>query len=229
MLNMVSTATLAMIEGLINQALKQDPVTQAKLSKLEGKVIALTLKQPKVTIYGLFQHDSIRLMNNYECVPELAITGATFDFLQLALADDHNSALFSSRIRMDGDEHLAQKLMTIALGLSIDWEYLLSKITGDVIAHQIGQGVRASTRWIKDTHQSMTANLEEYIHHELRTLPHASEVDYYCEQVTSLRLASDRLMARVKALESPSSSNSNKESPSIEQNITSQGELGDES
>lgn len=227
MLNMVSTATLAIIEGLINQAIKQDPVTQAKLSKLEGRVIAFTLKQPKITIYGLIQDDSIRLMNNYECVPDLSITGATFDFLQLALADDHNSALFSSRIRMDGNEHLAQKLMTIVMGLSIDWEYLLSKLTGDVIAHQIGQGVRASTRWVKGTHQSMTANLEEYIHHELRTLPHASEVDYYCEQVTSLRLATDRLMARIRSLESHTSNPAHP--PTTERNNTPQGELGDES
>jgi len=115
MFEMVSTATLALMEGVINQAIKQDPVTQNKLSKLDGKVIAFCLKQPKVVIYGMFTQDSVRLLNNYECVPELTITGASFDFLQLALADDHNSALFSSRIRMDGDEHLAQKLMAIAL------------------------------------------------------------------------------------------------------------------
>jgi ubiquinone biosynthesis protein UbiJ len=46
----------------------------------------------------------------------------------------------------------------------------------------------------------MTANIEEYIHHELRTLPHASEVDYYCEQVTTVRLQADRLSARIQKL-----------------------------
>jgi ubiquinone biosynthesis protein UbiJ len=233
MFQMVSTATLALMEGMINQAIKQDPITQGKLSKLEGKVVAFCLKQPKVTLYGWFHKDRIRLMNQYECVPELTITGASFDFLQLALADDHNSALFSSRIRMDGDEHLAQKIMTIAMGISIDWEYLLSKLTGDVIAHQIGQGVRSSSRWLKATHQSMTANLEEYIHHELRMLPHASEIDYYCEQVTELRLAADRLAARLKAVDSKHHSASTSESteepaPTRAQPIP-QGELGDQS
>lgn len=244
MFQMVSTATLALMEGLINQAIKQDPITQGRLSKLEGKVIAFCLKQPKITIYGLFQEDSIRLMNQYECVPELTITGASFDFLQLALADDHNSALFSSRIRMDGDEHLAQKLMTIAMGLSIDWEYLLSKLTGDIIAHQIGQGVRSSGKWLKATHQSMTANLEEYIHHELRTLPHASEVDYYCEQVTEVRLAADRLAAKLQALEKVCDTNQSSPNQSCpDQNGTgqhrpqkpsqehsnNQGDIGDQS
>jgi len=225
MFEMVSTATLALMEGVINQAIKQDPVTQNKLSKLGGKVIAFCLKQPKVVIYGMFTQDSVRLLNNYECVPELTITGASFDFLQLALADDHNSALFSSRIRMDGDEHLAQKLMAIALGLSIDWEYLLAKLTGDVLAHQIGNGFRSSTRWLKATHQSMTANVEEYIHHELRTLPHESEIDYYCEQVTSLRLMADRLSARIKLLEQQRTPKE-KSTEIAEQN---QGVSGDES
>lgn len=227
MLQMVSTATLALMEGLINQAIKQDAITQGKLSRLQGKVIAFWLKQPKVVIYVLFHEDSIRLMNNYECVPELTITGASFDFLQLAIADDHNNALFSSRIRMDGDEHLAQKLMNLVMGLSIDWEYLLSRLTGDIIAHQIGQGVRSSSRWLRATHQSMMSNLEEYIHHELRTLPHASEVDYYCEQVTELRLAADRLAARLASLDVAQSNISQQETSQTEPNT--QGDLGDQS
>jgi ubiquinone biosynthesis protein UbiJ len=200
MFAMVSTASLALIEQLLNQAIQQDNTTQARIQTFDGKVIAVCLKQPKVAIYLQFNEQDVRLLNQFDGMPELTITGASVDFLQLALADDQSSALFSSNIQMDGDEHLAQKLMTVATGLSIDWEFLLSKITGDVIAHQVGNTLRSSSRWLKDTHSSMTANIEEYIHHELRTLPHASEVDYYCEQVTTVRLQADRLSARIQKL-----------------------------
>ncbi|GAA3929595.1 ubiquinone biosynthesis accessory factor UbiJ [Litoribacillus peritrichatus] len=235
MYQMVSTATLALIEGVINQALALDEVTLSKLARLEGKHLSFGLKQPNVAIGVQLLNDGVRLSSIPEnepdfpktdlSIPDLSIKGTTSDFIRLALADDINGALFGSDIEINGDEQLAQKIMTIALELNIDWEYVLAKVTGDVIAHQIGQSIRASGKWLQKTHQSMTQNLEEYIHHELRTLPHASEIDYYCELVTHLRLQTDRLNARISNLEQQSA---NQKSNAFDQDSNQQGVVSDQ-
>ena len=207
MFQMVSTATLTLIVGAINQAIKKDELTQRKLARLEGKVVCRRLNTPKLDFFIQIISDGVRVPISIEHEPDLTISGTPSDFLQIVLAEDMNSALFGSQVRIGGNEHLAQTLMTLTKELTIDWEYLLSKVTGDVIAHQIGQGVKLSSGWFKQTNQSMIDNLEEYIHHELRTLPHASEIDYYSEQVSELRLQTDRLNAKIKQLEDKASSN----------------------
>lgn len=203
MLELLSTASTAILEQAMNQALALDSSAQSKLAHLAGKNLLIAIERPEFQLQLMFTEVGVVIMNPQSENPEDAaaydtrIQGKSFELLQLLAADNPATALFKSNIQIDGDQHFAQAVMGLFANLDIDWEYQLSRITGDLLAHQLGQSFRSSKRWLGDSHQSMMKNLEEFIHHELQTLPHRSEVDYYCQQVSHLRLQADRLEARL--------------------------------
>lgn len=205
MLELFSTASTALIEHAVNQALSLDSHAQSRLVALTGKCLHLTIKKPDISLTIIFTDGGVSIHptvqdNSQSSAYDTKIEGKSFELLQLLTADDPASALFKSNITIDGDQQLAQATMKLFGELDIDWEYQLSRVTGDVLAHQLGQGLRASSKWLHDSHQSMMKNIEEYIHHELQALPHHSEVDYYYQQVSHLRLQADRLEARVNRI-----------------------------
>lgn len=203
MLELLSTASTALLEQAMNQALALDSSAQSKLAHLTGKNLLIAIERPEFQLQLMFTEVGVVIMNPQSENPEdgtaydTRIQGKSFELLQLLAADNPATALFKSNIQIDGDQHFAQAVMGLFANLDIDWEYQLSRITGDLLAHQLGQSFRSSKRWLGDSHQSMMKNLEEFIHHELQTLPHRSEVDYYCQQVSHLRLQADRLEARL--------------------------------
>ena len=203
MLELLSTASTALLEQAMNQALALDSSAQSKLAHLAGKNLLIAIERPEFQLQLMFTEVGVVIMNPQSENPEdetaydTRIQGKSFELLQLLAADNPATALFKSNIQIDGDQHFAQAVMGLFANLDIDWEYQLSRITGDLLAHQLGQSFRSSKRWLGDSHQSMMKNLEEFIHHELQTLPHRSEVDYYCQQVSHLRLQADRLEARL--------------------------------
>ncbi len=203
MLELLSTASTALLEQAMNQALALDSSAQSKLAHLAGKNLLIAIERPEFQLQLMFTEVGVVIMNPQSENPEdgtaydTRIQGKSFELLQLLAADNPATALFKSNIQIGGDQHFAQAVMGLFANLDIDWEYQLSRITGDLLAHQLGQSFRSSKRWLGDSHQSMMKNLEEFIHHELQTLPHRSEVDYYCQQVSHLRLQADRLEARL--------------------------------
>jgi ubiquinone biosynthesis protein UbiJ len=84
---------------------------------------------------------------------------------------------------------------------SIDWEELLSNIVGDIPAYQAGSTVRKGNEWVSETVDAMKSNVAEYLSEESRVVPAKAEVNQFMEDVDDLRMASDRLEARLKLLE----------------------------
>jgi len=80
----------------------------------------------------------------------------------------------------------------------LDWEELLSRYTGDVIAHQIGNLARSLTRWSKDAGARLGQDLAEYLLFESALLPPRLEVETFLDAVDQLRNDVDRLAARLQ-------------------------------
>ena len=84
--------------------------------------------------------------------------------------------------------------------IEIDWEELLSKYTGDAIAHHLGsglKGVHAFARRLKDNFQ---LDLRDYLRDEVQVSVTRNEVDQFIRDVDSVRAKTDRLEARLNRL-----------------------------
>ena len=67
-------AGLAVLEKAINTALAMDPETLARLGKLEGRVVAVDLQGPGVTLFLLPGVEGFRLMGHYEGDPDTTLS-----------------------------------------------------------------------------------------------------------------------------------------------------------
>ena len=85
-----------------------------------------------------------------------------------------------------------------------DLEEELSRVIGDVAAHQVADFARGIRNWARGACSTMGGNIREYLQEESRELPTRFEVDRFSQQVGELRDDVERVAARLKRLESTS-------------------------
>ncbi|MCB1155828.1 sterol-binding protein, partial [bacterium] len=84
--------------------------------------------------------------------------------------------------------------------MDIDWEEMLSRYTGDIVAHQLGNLVRGANRWLSRSAGVIEQDLGEYLQEEARSLPPRLEVQDWMNEVDAARSDLDRLEARIKRI-----------------------------
>ncbi len=198
MANTFSIAALASAEKMLNTALRYDPATRIGLAQLEGKILALQITAPAITVFVMPMDDELRLMGNWEGDVDTRITGSLLALAQLGQKEVHN--LKDSGVTVMGDLTLLADLQRLMKNLDIDWEEMLSQFTGDIIGHQAAQVIRAKFGWVKDRAQSAQRLTSEFLTEELKTLPGKPELEDFYRQVDDVRLAVDRAAARVEAI-----------------------------
>ncbi len=192
---MLSTA-----EKALNKFLQLDPETNARLLPIVGKVVGIQFRNLKYSIYFLIQPNGVRLLSDYANTPDVNLAGAPFDFLRLSKAASSSAALFESGIKVTGDMDVAKQFKKIFAELDIDWEEQLSKVTGDIIAHQVGKFMRSMNAWAKQSVGGLKQDITEYVQEEVRWLPVRVEVQDFFKQVDETRDAVERMAVRIQRL-----------------------------
>jgi ubiquinone biosynthesis protein UbiJ len=200
-INEAGQAAVVVVENLLNTVISMDEVTQQRLAELHGRRIAIEFKEWNLTL--LFVADAkgrLQLSTDDVDAADATIRATPFDFAETMRIERKEDQVFKGKITLDGDTRLAQHFSDILAGLEIDWEEQLSKLTGDVTAHQIGGMLRGFQRWAKRNQRVMRDNLGEYLTEEKQLLPTAFEVAEWRGEVDRLRDDVDRLAARVVRL-----------------------------
>ena len=197
---MVPQAALAMLETAVNGALALDPETVARLGALSGKVVAMELQGTGIVLFMLPGREGIRLMGHYEGEPDTTLSGTPLALLRLG-GGQPGEGLFSGDVKIHGDVELGRRMQRILGGLDIDWEEHLSHLTGDVVAHQLGNLARNMMRWGRRAADNLQRDLVDYVQEERRDLPSRPELDEFLAAVDTLRSDVDRLAARLDRLQ----------------------------
>lgn len=196
MLPLLATAAL---EKVINQALRLDPESFRRITMLEGKVVALEIQGAGIEFYLVPNAQGLRVQSIFEGEPDVRIRGGLFSLARMGLSD-HPASLFGKGVEMEGDTHLGRQVQQILDGLDIDWEEQVSRLTGDVVAHQIGNAVRGFAQWGLNTVETLGRDVAEYLQEESRDLVVKAELDQFLDRVDTLRSDVDRLAQRVARL-----------------------------
>ena len=197
--NTLIQAGLASAETAINKALKFDPATQAKLSALSPKVLAIHFEKPAFSIYVRFLN-GVQLMRHYEHDAEAALTGPVSAFINLASNDDKQAALMQSDIQIQGSSQLALSLADAMSDLDVDFEAMIAELTGPVAAHIIGKNVRNISAWFKQTGRKFKQDSVEYVRDELQLAPHTLEGESRFTDIQKIKMDTERLEARIQRL-----------------------------
>lgn len=197
-LPLIATAAL---EKVLNQCLRMDPETLAQVTRLEGRVIALEIAGLGKTVYLVPTATGLRVQSVFEGEPDVTLRGGPFSLARLGFSE-HPTEVFGDGVEMSGDAQLGRKIQRILDSLRIDWEEQLSHVSGDVVAHQVGNTVRGLLDWGRRAADTLGRDVAEYFQEESRDLVVRAELAPFLDGVDTLRSDLDRLSQRVQRLQS---------------------------
>lgn len=187
-----------LIEKALNQYLSLDPESPDRLKKLKNKCVTLELLGPNI-IFQLVFNETIHIKFNDFLIPNTTIKGTPLSLLRMTLTEDRKQ-FFSDDVSIEGDLELGQQITDLFDQLEIDWEDYLSRFTGDVFAHQVGNIFRRIRQFNFRANETLTRNVNEYVHEEAAWFPTREALSDFFSDIDTLRMDIDRMSAKIAAL-----------------------------
>jgi ubiquinone biosynthesis protein UbiJ len=195
----IDSALCASIERTLNAVLKHDPALLIALAKFEGKRIRIQSDDWLILVVTICV-DGIKLSLQDDSECDTTIFGSISELLAVASASDKADALMNGDVDISGSSALVLDLAKIMQQMNIDWEALITPLTGGIVAHQIGKGFRSLLKWSKDSGQTLATSSKEYLEDEVQLLVPKPLAEHFASQVSDLRLATDRAEARLEQI-----------------------------
>ncbi len=197
----LAALTVAGLERAFNGYLGLDPEARAALARLHGRVVAFELEGIGLTLYLVpGPNGEVQLLTAYEGEPDCRLRGTPLALARMNDSRASSGQLFAGDVQIEGDTELAHRIGKILGAMDVDWEEQLSRYTGDLVAHDIGNLVRGAVRWGRNSTDTLGRDLQEYLQEELRLLPVRAEIEAFLADVDRLRDDVERLQARIDRL-----------------------------
>ena len=176
----------AAIELTLNTLINDDPELGRRLARLKGQVIQVHLKELNKTLTFVFSQQ-IDVLANYEGQPDCYLSLNLSVLPELREQSNITKLIKQDKVILEGDIQLAQKFSQLMTDCKPDIEEWLSRVTGDVVAHSLVQGVSNLGQFVKakaDKHQN---HLAQVITEEWKLAPAPLEIAHFCDQVDDVR------------------------------------------
>ena len=195
------------LESAINRYLRLDPDAATRMAQLDGQCIALELRGLDIELFVLPGKQGIRLQDTIECEADTVLRGTPLGMAQLGLGGNTGKTLFSGDVTIDGNVETGQAFKAVLDEMDIDWEEQLSKLTGDFIAHQLGNAARQTGKILQHGRTTLEQDIGEYLQEELRVLPSRIETLNFSTDVSRISMDTERLQARIRRLQDTRANN----------------------
>lgn len=201
-INPLMIPLLAAMETGINQLFAMDPETFKRLARFKGKIVAFHVTDLDQSFYFFPDQQGIQIVSHYEGEADTLISGSLPAFARMAMADEKakTTAIFKGDVTITGDIALGQHFQALFNQLDIDWEEHVSHITGDVIAHSLGNAVRGIFSWGKNLVNTIGLDVSEYVQYETRDIASEPEIKHFNTEIDIIRSDVDRAEARLNRL-----------------------------
>jgi ubiquinone biosynthesis accessory factor UbiJ len=203
-----ASAIFDRLSALLNRNVAQSERASALARQLEGRGLSLVFEGTPITFFVRVADGRITLDTRDAVAVDATLAGSPLSLLSL-VGPDAEDRLRGSSIRIAGDAEVAQRFRDLLQLAQPDFEEELSRVVGDVAAHQVANAVRNVFDWGRKAADSFSTNVAEYLQEEGRDVPSRVEVEEYLEAVDQLREATDRFDARLSRIESRSRQSSN--------------------
>lgn len=181
----------------VNKYLELDPEASVQLQKMQGKVVELCFDPVAISIFVIMDAGQLDLCDEFTGEADTKITGSPISLAMMGISESSINSLFSGDVTIEGDIELGNQFQDFLNNIEVDWEEPLSKLTGDVVANQLGDWMKNLAQWSMDTTQTNALNVAEYVREEKNLLPNKFEVEKFKKNVDELRLDVDRFEAKV--------------------------------
>ena len=192
---------ISAFETALNKYLSLDEDVTIFLQPLAGKIIAVNIQPFNATLYLCPTTQGIQIIDFYEGTADTSLTGSLPALGLMGLSSTPARSFFSGEVLIEGDLNIGHQFQKLFEQLDIDLEEQLSHVTGDVIAHKIGNFFRSANQWQQESLNTIQLNISEFLQDETQDLPPAPEINMLSQQIDQLKEDFDRLEARIKRLD----------------------------
>jgi len=185
-----------LIVSSFNRYLDCDPERAQALENINDKILSITIKEANFTLImqvqnaRFFEADLSQQIDASIIVSMHVLSGKMG-------GQDQNQLLKDGIIEIQGDSHVASVFNKVMNEIEIDWQDVISKYTGDIVAHQIATGAKSVASVLRRLGDNLRLDVRDYLQDDLQIAVTESEVEHFVEQVDDLRARTDRLEARL--------------------------------
>jgi ubiquinone biosynthesis protein UbiJ len=191
---------LTPFESLLNRNIAGSAAARRLCKQLEGKVMAVHMTGVPLSVFFRSEGDRMHVDTASADIPAAALSGTPLALLRLA-GPTPEAAIRGGAIHIQGDAEVAQAFSELLKQAQPDLEEELSRVIGDVAAHQVGNAARAALGFGRRAVETLTQNVAEYLQEEGRDLPTRTEADEFIADVDKLRDDVARLEARLALIQ----------------------------
>jgi ubiquinone biosynthesis protein UbiJ len=193
---------LGMLEIGFNRYLALDAEALRACGELQGKLIALHLREFELTAWLQPGPQGVQVLARSERPADVTLSGSLPAFARLMLPQTEQAELLlSGAVEIDGDSELAQEFAGILRRVHFDFEELLAAPFGGVAAHGMGRFMRNAFGFGRRSVEVLGRDTAEYLREETRDLVHRADVQKWMDGVDALRDGVGRLEARIRRLQ----------------------------
>ncbi len=182
-----------------NRYLAYDPEAPKHLARMDNKVVEICFQPLSLSLFIIICDGALDISDSCSTPADTKIIGSPIGLARLGLTSS-NGSVMSGEVVIEGDLALGQAFQSFLGNIDVDLEEPLSELTGDVIANALGNTARDFFKWCGSVSTSSGLDLSEYVREERQLLPSSFEVNRFKRDVDDLRLATDRLEARIQQL-----------------------------
>jgi len=170
---------------------------------LSGKLIKIEVGGLNINFWFTVQRDGFNFFDAADRPADTIIIATPLALMRMLSNENRSNQLFDGDAEIRGNMDTAQQLNDMFNALDVDWEEHLSRLTGDIIAHQIGSAVRSRRDRCKRSIATFEDDVTNYLQEEKRLLPTRREVETFLSRVDVLRGDVERLEQRLARLATP--------------------------
>ncbi len=170
----VSDMRLTPLESLLNRNIAASSAARALCRSPGYKVMALHVEGMPLSIYFKSDGERMSLDTQHEGTPNATLSGTT------VVATAHGRPAPKrrcerARVHIHGDAEVAQTFSELLKQARPDLEEELSRVIGDVAAHQVGNVARSALGFARRAADTFAQNVSEYLQEEGRDAPSRTE------------------------------------------------------
>lgn len=198
---MLKDAFIISLTKAINAYLELDPDSKTRIHRLQDKAITIELLPFHFVFQCTFKTDGIHVHTGDLLIAEAMIRGTPLQMLNVMLMPQQRQRFFAEDLTMTGDAAFAQEVVDLFDRLDINWEEHASQLIGDIPTYHISRFLHRIHDWFGTTEQSMSQNINDYLHEELNWLPTREALQDFFAEIDQTRMDVDRAEARIHLLQ----------------------------
>lgn len=189
---------LSALEATLNRNIAASSAARALCARLNGKSLRLQLTGMPMQFLLRADGERIQLQTDQHTPADALLSGSPLGLLSLARQQAKSTS--GSSVRIEGDAEVAQNFSELLKQAKPDVEEELSRVIGDVAAHQLGNTARSLLGFGRRVGDTLLQNVGEYLSEEGRDVPNKTEAEEFNRDVDTLRDDVARFEARLNAL-----------------------------